>query len=66
MNKKTKKISIKRIIHEVIEIQQHQQIVMYCENCLSEQNFKVIETNQDKTLEKGNEINKLSKLKGIN
>jgi hypothetical protein len=53
MFKKTKKLLIQRKIRETVKIKQTERIVLICENCQSEQSFKLVEniktlTNGDK------------------
>lgn len=66
MLKKTKKILIRRKIREVVEIQKNERIIAYCENCLDEQSFKIIDVNATNHSMEATEVKKLSESKKEN
>ncbi len=53
MFKKTKKLLIQRKIRETVKIKQTERIVLICENCDSEQSFKLVGNEDYKKLLNG-------------
>lgn len=53
MNKKNKKVLIRRKIREVIELRQTERIILFCENCQNEQSFRLKESAITKNLVEG-------------
>jgi hypothetical protein len=53
MFKKTKKLLIQRKFRETVKIKQTERIVLVCENCQSEQSFKLVGNEDYKKLSNG-------------
>lgn len=53
MNKKNKKILIRRKTREVIELRQTERIILFCENCQKEQIFRLKKFAVTKSLGEG-------------